>query len=821
MKRTITFLIIHTFLLLPLLATAQSNFKKNYDKGMANYGNGLYYKAITNFKDAEAQATKVFEKNRVYKGLADSYKAVSDNVHALVCYEKLEPIYRGENLNALLLNMSDLWLQTGQFSKVIERLEGMKTATFESLRLNNLSVAYLRLGQYEKAVKFFDAVIAKKDTLTYATAMQNKGYALWSMGRFDEALPLLDSASRLYRPTSPVKYMCIGNLAKVCSETGDFTRAISLIDNAIQWQKDNYGEHDADYIISLRKKAEILLAKGDTSVAARQFKVFFGHERDYIAQNFSYMSENERINYWHTQKPLIDECFKIEDADPDFLFDVAVFSKSVLTHANMNFARISSSNKRLSPLYDSLLVIRNSIRMASSPVERKKLEAKATLVERQLMENMPGLKSFVNTLKVSGEDIRKKLKTSNDIVVEFIYYPKGDKMQYAALVMQKNKPVRFVPMFLSSEIEDFKLASGEWTVQDCVNEQRIPRYKSALYSDSAFAHFVWDKILALIPQKSNLYFVPDGLFHSLAIEYLPCGRPDIKYYRLSSSRVLVDGNSRSGNGGFLLVGGLRYDDITSAAVYSDTVPNRLGSDIFDGDVRWKYLFSSRKEVDSVSKMLNVKDVQVVTGSDGTEDFLKRNLGKYSTALLSTHGYFRAENGLRVENSYSLADNVTEDYSMSLCGIVSAGANIAARKEHQNMEDGLLTALEISEMDLSKMDLIVLSACQTSLGRTTRYGTFNLPRGLKKAGAHSLLVSLWEVNDAATQKLMMFFFKNMAAGQSKYDALNNAQRELRDYYGQFRTTLFSPANLSTKSVVSQKRMFDNPYFWAPFVLIDAI
>lgn len=791
------YMLIITMVLMPLLGVSQSNFQRYYQAGKNNYARGVYDKAIYNFKNAEKSATKNYERTQVYKGLADSYKAVSDNIHALAYYDKMLPFFQGENLNIITLNMSGMWNQTGQYAKTIEKLAPMVTQ-YEDVRLNNLSIAYLRTGQEQKAIEMFSTIISKNDTATLAGALQNKGYTLWSIGKNDEAAICLKSAFEKYPVGKASKYICLGNLAKVNSALGKHDEALNQIDKAIQWQQENLGMSNSDFIISIRKKAEILLDKGDTSAATKQFKLFFQLSCDYIAKNFAYMSENERINYWHTQKPLMDECFATEYADPDFLFDVAVFSKSVLVLANRNFAQAVSSNRRLSPLYDSLMSTRNMIRSANAS-ERKRLGVVADALEKQLVDNMPKLNTFVEDLKISGSDIRRSLKNDNDIVIEFVYYPKGGKMMYAALVMRKNTPVKFVPLFSSTEIENFKIGGGFFSVQECINEQRRPNFKHALYKDTTLAKFVWDNILADVPKNSNVYFAPDGIIHSLAIEYMPTGA-DVKLYRLSSSRTLCHQSTEKPLKNFLLVGGLRYNDTASVRAYQDTTPNRLGSELYGRWSNWHDLPNSTVEIDSVKKILNVDGNSVITGDKGTEDRIKRILGQYQAALFSTHGYFRMNKSLKVINQYSLADNITEDQSMSLCGLVLSGVNITAQRDsiHSKMEDGLLTALEISELDLSQLDLVVLSACQTNLGTITQDGVFNLPRGLKKAGAKTLLVSLWEVNDEATQKLMTIFFANIKNGMSKYEALHYAQKQLCT------TTEFA-----------------NPYYWAPFVLIDGL
>ena len=98
------------------------------------------------------------------------------------------------------------------------------------------------------------------------------------------------------------------------------------------------------------------------------------------------------------------------------------------------------------------------------------------------------------------------------------------------------------------------------------------------------------------------------------------------------------------------------------------------------------------------------------------------------------------------------------------------------------------------MDFSGLDLVVLSACQTGLGEVTGEGVFGLQRGFKKAGAQTIVMSLWKVADEPTQLLMVEFFKNLTAGQSKRAAFLAAQQTVRAKY-------------------------PNPLYWAAFVMVD--
>ena len=122
-----------------------------------------------------------------------------------------------------------------------------------------------------------------------------------------------------------------------------------------------------------------------------------------------------------------------------------------------------------------------------------------------------------------------------------------------------------------------------------------------------------------------------------------------------------------------------------------------------------------------------------------------------------------------------------------------------------VQDGILLAKEISDLDLRDADLVVLSACQTGLGDITGEGVFGLQRAFKMAGVRTIVMSLWPVNDKATQILMTALYSNIEKGQSKHEAFRNAQQSVRDYVP-------APDEPPTLS-------FRLPRFWAGFILLD--
>jgi CHAT domain-containing protein len=136
------------------------------------------------------------------------------------------------------------------------------------------------------------------------------------------------------------------------------------------------------------------------------------------------------------------------------------------------------------------------------------------------------------------------------------------------------------------------------------------------------------------------------------------------------------------------------------------------------------------------------------------------------------------------------------------GLFLAGADQALRTEHSGhpVANGILTAYEISTMDLQGTELVVLSACDTGLGTVEAgEGVFGLRRGLQEAGAQAILMSLWPVPETETKEVMQLFYEKWLSGEDKHDALRDAELEER-------------------TVVARRWGLDRPDLWGAFVVV---
>jgi CHAT domain-containing protein len=230
---------------------------------------------------------------------------------------------------------------------------------------------------------------------------------------------------------------------------------------------------------------------------------------------------------------------------------------------------------------------------------------------------------------------------------------------------------------------------------------------------------------------------------------------------------------------------------------------------------WYPLKATEYEIKTIQNLLikSGQKAKVLSKFTGTEESFK-NISVLSKSPklihLATHGYFfpdsRAINknslispGADVNGSVKKQESVFQasEHPMLRSGLIMSNGNQGWKgKIQEGAEDGILTAYEISQMDLSNTELVVLSACETGLGDIKgNEGVYGLQRAFKIAGAKYIIMSLWQVPDKQTSQLMIAFYKNwLNKKMSIPRAFHAAQKELRK------------AGL-------------DPYQWAGFVLVE--
>jgi CHAT domain-containing protein len=185
------------------------------------------------------------------------------------------------------------------------------------------------------------------------------------------------------------------------------------------------------------------------------------------------------------------------------------------------------------------------------------------------------------------------------------------------------------------------------------------------------------------------------------------------------------------------------------------------------------------------------------GADANEESFREMDGNSPSIVhLSTHGFYLVGFDKYTEYFDKLIPYSSNNNWMLLSGLLLADANSALKDSNEQtpLNDGVITAEEISMLDLGNTKLVVLSACETAIGENLQEGFGGLVRAFKNAGVKSVLASLWKVPDDATAKLMISFYKLFLSGTEMHLALKIAQKEV-------------------------SKLYPDPYYWTSFILLD--
>lgn len=394
------------------------------------------------------------------------------------------------------------------------------------------------------------------------------------------------------------------------------------------------------------------------------------------------------------------------------------------------------------------------------------------LKEREILKE-------VNTdlTNVHWKDIANELK-NDEACIEFVKYTTNayswcdsiPEPHYSAMVLLPNgKAPIFVDLFDEDELMDvYNLQPKSYAIE----------IGQILYSK------IWGKLQPYIDGKRKVFFSPMGLLNLINTELLidSTGRTAMdrfNLYRVSSTR-----NIQTKDTGIVVVssvasfGGVDYENSNE---YSEVVQ------IINTRGNWSYLQNSLSEVNRIESLLLQRniDVDTYTGANATEDAFKHLDGAKSNVIhIASHGYYLPQSHRDSIPYFSNSVNTASiQDELFYSGLILSGGQKAwvdsTFKPDNN--DGILTAYEISKLDLHNVDLVVLSACETGLGDNLFDGIFGLQRAFKKAGVKSILMSLWQIDDKATSEYMTFFYEKLVNGYSVHDAYSSTVLMMKEKY----------------------------------------
>lgn len=506
---------------------------------------------------------------------------------------------------------------------------------------------------------------------------------------------------------------------------------------------------------------------------------------DRILRSGSYVREQ----YWNRLKEsevsLAKACWYLSsdksgsDAIASSLYDWTLLSKGLLLEVNNKVENLLSSHPDLNVRNRYQQMQDLSARLDEMILTDMDTE-KIRLWQRELSraeEVLTGLlRSEAFDMKQYGwKDVQMCLE-DGETAVEIKRLPDGEDFRYIALVLKKGwRNPELVFLALESELMELNTLDPSQSYNRNLYRNRT----DSLYNK------LWKPLETYFDEEKPVWFSVDGKLHLYNMEVLktPDGQlADEKYdlRRLSSTRELCRDRCFGDIRKVVLYGGLNYsmeEDVLReiSKAYPDKSSVRSRGLVECNELPRYPLPETLDEVQYINDVLSARGLDVVpmTGNDGVEQSFKALSGEKVDVLhLATHGFY-----VDGKTDYQIGEE--ELSPMMRAGVMLSGPE---KKGQEDKEDGILLAREIADMDLSSVQLVVLSACQTASGEISDDGVFGLQRGFKQAGAGTIIMSLWEVHSDMTMFFMMKFYENMADGRmSKREAFKEARAATRKRY----------------------------------------
>lgn len=438
-------------------------------------------------------------------------------------------------------------------------------------------------------------------------------------------------------------------------------------------------------------------------------------------------------------------------------------------------------------------------RAATRKVRVQNLVKEKESLERELARRLPDFGAQFDAGRGSPEDLRDALPARAALIDLHRYkeFQHDDvrsdsksprwRVSYVAFVMPAGQPVAMVKLGPAAPID---AAAEQW--------RRSLRAGGESDSPQVLHELVWKPLADRLPGDTQvIYVAPEGalvaipwgalpgraagtiLLEDLAVSFAPSG-PALLDLLAPVAAANPHGPSAER---VLAVADVQYDPATSSKTSAPaTTPSALG-------LRWPALPGTQLELQEIRTLAAPRAIVSLTGAEADPAGVMRELPQATTAVFATHGFFsnpRIRSALQLDASdYSAKATTSERASTArrhpllLSGLVLAGANRPQAFDEQGLprgEAGVLTAEAIAAAQLRRLQLAVLSACETGLGDVASgEGVFGLHRAFHQAGARNVVGTLWRVDDQATAALMRVFYHQLwQEGQPPLAALRMAQ-----------------------------------------------
>jgi CHAT domain-containing protein len=653
-------------------------------------------------------------------------------------------------------------------------------------------------------------------------------------------LQVLDAKCEIFDENSLELSSLYNDLGCLYSDMGDIEKGDQYLLKSLTIRSELNGEYHPDNILINFNLGSHKFDFKQYDLAEYYFEKTFEIIESYVNSSFLFLNTFERNEIWETYYRyyvfFYVYAYNLSNTNQQIfgkLYNNEIYSKflKLNTSSQLNNILLNSNDSLLLLYWNNQKVINNQLQRLDldyNSNEYLKLLSEYNLNDKKITQRSQVYRKYKEEMTIKWKDIQNKLEL-NEAAIEFIsfsYYNEewSESFLYCALIIKKDLDCPLmIPLFEQKQLDSL-LVGG--SVQPdylyaargavLVNNQQFQGNGEKLYN------LVWKPLEKELEGIKTVYYSPSGTLHQIAFAALPIDNATMlcekfNLVQLSSTRQLATEGWHSTPAaitGAALFGGIKYDleerdflEMQKAQTPNEyTVSRSFISDSTFRSQSFSFLHGSLAETAGIAETFENAGINATVweGSHATEETFKSLSNQNFNVLhIATHGYFypnleekpetRERFILTGEQRFRHAPN-----PLLRSGLIMAGGSHAwkGKEPIPGMEDGILTAAEIADMNLTNVDLVVLSACETGLGDINgSEGVFGLQRAFKLAGAKTIIMSLWKVPDAETSEMMQSFYRKWLGGMDKREAFRVTQREMLGKYP------------------------NQPHKWAGFVMVD--
>jgi CHAT domain-containing protein len=724
-----------------------------------------------------------------------------------------------------LNNLAELYLSQGRYSEAEPLLQQSLAIRKQQLgdnhpdvaqSLNNLAELYLSQGRYSEAEPLYkQALTIRKQQLgdnhpDVAQSLNNLAELYLSQGRYSEAEPLLKQSLAIRKQqlgdNHPDTAQSLNNLAGLYQSQGRYSEAEPLYKEALFIFKQQLGNNHPDVAQTLNNLATLYWNQGKYPEADELFSQGLQVEEYNFSQNLIAGDEFQKQAYIAIYSGTIDTVISRSlQSIPNNSEATRLALKTILQRKGRILDVLSNSLQILrqqvnDPQSQELLtqfiatrtqyanLIFEKLEDFPSPeIYRQKLaelDTKAKQLEDQISRRSAEFRSLSQPITL--ESIQK-LIPANAALVEIVRYqpfnPKAPENQrfgnprYAVYILYPNGDIKAKDLGEAKPLED-KLIYFRDNLADA--ETPLPQLqKSARQLDET----LMQPIRQLLGNTKTILLSPDAALNLIPFEALV---DENNQYLVENYHITYLTSGRD-----LLRLKDKFASQQSPLIVADPFYGKAGKKValILSEFTFPGLPGTEEEAKAIKNIL--PQATVLTGSQATENAVKQ-AKKPHILHIATHSFFiKPERNPGERNSPLQGERNVIENPLLRSGLILAGVTIGQSAG----DDGVLTALEITGLNLVGTKLVVLSGSKTGLGDiSVGEGIYGLRRAFVIAGAESQLISLWNVSDQATKDLMVAYYGRLIKGEGRSEALRQIQLEML-----------------------KSENYQHPFYWASFII----